>query len=1142
MKPTQVKELFANIKNTIVSFFSILMFVALGIGVFLGISWSGPALQNAADNMFREGQFHNIQVQFPYGLTDENLDELSEIEGVTRIEPERQSYQVTWRDGNSHVVKVQSLGQDIDVPLVVEGELPQKADEMAFHVESAAQLGVSVGDVITFTHDAEDDDDLPTAADIENMKGAEDAEGTEGAEDTEGAGDAESAEAPAEERPDTSDGMQYLSSDTYKVTALINSADYAAKSKDTYGFSNAPSGSVDALAWVPDEAFDAAAFRQGYPVVNVQCEELAGLPTFSTEYDQISDQIEERVSELGKQLAVKRYDELHDNAQSKVDEAEKLLNDTKQKIADGEQQISDGETQLEQGRKELDDAIATGEAELSSAYDQLMQGEALKAEGEAKLEEGKAKLEQGRSMLAQLDDLIREAQNLNQDMQSYKSQLDSDLAAGKITQAEYDALLDEYGAQITSFLQQFNQYTTTSAIEINHATYDSATDIINALIAGVEDMVVEVEGESMTVAQARQKIAQYESEVAAGQNELDQKTAELNAGWERYNAGQQELEAKKAEGEQKLADGEAELEKAKQQVTEAQAQVEENEPKLDAAKEKVAALKKYDWSVLPRAYNAGVEEVDTFSSVTHRLSISMAALFIIVGLLVTYFAVSRIVNEQVTQIGTKKALGFRKGEITKSFLLYSGIAVFAGAIIGTAVGYTLVEGIIGGTLGSMFAFGTYPAFFGFPLFLAMTLLELGLVLAATYLACRSILKQHAVELLRGAKPPAGKERFYEKWALWDRMPLLLQTIVNNCMNDRRRVLSTIVGVAGCTALIVTAITLNNDVLKSYDKHYSNVYGFNAIAYVENGSEDAADNVESALQEAGASTARVFMKTYLMEQPNDKSGAMRIIVPFDEDAFAQRYHVNPISDGPFDLSAKGAWVSHAYAEHFGAKVGDIITVDGGDGTKHEVPILGFYEFWLTYHEMVMGADYYREEFGDVSPSAIFVQTGDVPVDDVAQAVSGVAGFDSIFDDAAHQKLNFDMFSQVSGAVVAIYLALAVLMAIVVLLNLNVMFIDEKKRELIVLMINGFSVKDARHYISYDSIVLTAVGIIAGIVLGCIMGSVTVGAIEPATGVFWKVVDAPAVIIGIVGSGVLAFIMSQIALRRIPKFKLTDINRM
>ena len=149
--------------------------------------------------------------------------------------------------------------------------------------------------------------------------------------------------------------------------------------------------------------------------------------------------------------------------------------------------------------------------------------------------------------------------------------------------------------------------------------------------------------------------------------------------------------------------------------------------------------------------------------------------------------------------------------------------------------------------------------------------------------------------------------------------------------------------------------------------------------------------------------------------------------------------------------------------------------------------------------------------------------------------------SIDDDKEFQHQNFGEFASVSGAVVAIYLALAALMAVVVLLNLNVMFIDEKKRELIVLMINGFSVKDAKRYIYNDTIVLTVIGIVLGVVLGCVMGAVTVGSVEPSTASFVKDVDPMAVLVGVVGSAALALIMSVIALRRIPKFELTDINK-
>ena len=1109
MKRTQVTDLLANIKATFVSFFSIFMFVALGVGVFLGISWASPALENAAQSMLDEGEFHHFQIQYPYGLTDADLAKLAEVEGVTQVEPEYQAFQVMQADGaKGAMVKVQSLGQDIDVPIVVEGELPTKADEMAFHAESAKQLGVSVGDTVTFQKD----------------------------------GDAASTDSAASgSESGNASGMKYLTRSSFKVTAIVDSADYLARSSGTYGYSSSPSGSVDALAWVVEDAFDTDEFQGGYPIVNVGYDGLAGKLTFGDDYKQASSEAMKSIVALGETLAAARYDDLHAQAQKSIDDGLAKIEEAEAQIAQGEQDIADGEKKLEDGRAELAQRRAEGQAQLDDAYQQLMDGEAQKAEGKARLDEAYEKVESGRQAIDDADRKIAEAADELSDAEAFKDACDADLKAGKITISEYNSRLDARGAQMREKLEPLAEIYGAEVPDINHENFDTAITAGRIALANSDELEVTVDGEKMTLGEARQRLATAEAQLADAQAEYDQKVAELDAGWDQYYAGQATLESEVAQAEQELADGEAKLEDAKQQVADGKAQVAESKPQLEEAESQLAAMAKYDWSVLPRAYNAGVAEVSTFSGVTSHLSISMAALFIIVGLLVSYFAVSRIVQEQITQIGTKKALGFRRGEVTASFLWYSGIAVVAGAIVGAIVGFLLVEGIIGGALGDMFAFGTYPAYFGWMLFILITAIELVLVLGATYLACRKILKEHAVELLRGRKPPTGKTRFYEKWGIWEKLPLLIQTIVNNCVNDKRRVLSTIVGVAGCTALIVTAFTLNDDVLASYDRHYANVYGFNAIAYADFEPEEAADNLESAIAELGATTAQAFKKTYLMVQPNGESGAIHVVVPVDEEAFSQLYHVNSLSGGSFDPSAEGAWVSQAYADHFGAKVGDILSIDGGDGTKHEVPILGFYEFWLSYSEAVMGADYFQKEFGEVSPNVVLCQTGDIAVDEVEKAISSVEGFDSIVNDAEMQHVDFDTFSTVSSAVVLIYVVLSVLMAIVVLLNLNVMFIDEKKRELIVLMINGFSVKDARHYISYDNIVLTALGIIVGLLLGCIMGSVTVASIEPITAVFVKSPDAFAIIVGILGSAILAIIMSLIALRRVNNFVLTDINR-
>jgi len=1114
LKPTQLTELLANIKATFVSFFSILMFVALGVGIFLGISWAGPALEGAADRAFDEGSFHNFQIQFPYGLTDDDLQELSEVEGVSQIEPGRQSFQTITVEGKDATVKVHSIGAEIDVPTVVEGELPANGKEIALHVTSAKELGIAVGDTITFKKDADEN-----AADANAL--SSDAASSSAASPASSASSASSASASsgAAAATDTAasqdaDGSKYLNNRTFKVTALVNSPEYLSKEKSTYGISMTPSGRIEAMAWVLPDVFDAAAFQNGYPVVNVRSESLKGKGTYTTGYVQESKAIEGRIAQLGDGLATARYDDLHGQAQAKIDEAQKQLDDGKKQIAEGEKKLADGKAELETKR-------AQGEAELAAGYQKLVDGEAVY---EATL----AEYNMYRAAYDSIDFLLSNSKAEVDGMLAEYDQIEADYKSGKITEEEYnermDALVDRANAAIAPAREYIPGLPTVNRANLRPLLLQASAELANC-----RDIPFNIDGKTLTLNQAEQ-------ELNAAWDKLEAGRAELDNGWGLYYAGQDELNRLVAEGEQMIADGEKELADAKKKVA-------ENEPKLADAKAQLAAMAKYAWTVMPRSHNAGAGEVSVFSNVTNNLSISMAALFIIVGLLVTYFAVSRIVREQITQIGTKKALGFYRREITKSYLWYSGIAVVAGAIIGTIVGFFVVEGIIGGVLGSMFSFGMYPGYFGWVLFLVVTALELALVLAATYLACRSILKEHAVELLKGPKPPAGKVRFYEKWKVWDRLPLLVQTIVNNCVNDKRRVLSTIVGVAGATALIVTAITLNNDVLKSYDKHYSEVYNFNDIAFVYSDPEDSIDKVESLLQDKGSTTAQVMRRTYGLIEPTAEGGmsTVQVVVPMDESAFSQVYHIPPTTDGAVDLSQDGAWVSQAYAEHFGAKPGDVITLNGTDGTSHEVKILGFYGFWLTYHEMVMGRDSYEREFGEAVPNVVLADTGGVAVEDLEGDLTKVDGFYSITDDKAYQHLNFETFSAVSSAVVAIYLALAALMAIVVLLNLNVMFIEEKKRDLIVLMINGFSVKDAKHYISYDNIVLTILGIIAGVLLGCIMGSITVMAIEPSTAVFVKSVDGWAVLIGILGAAILSIIMGWISLRRIPKFDLTDINK-
>lgn len=1096
MKPTQLTELFANIRATIVSFFSILMFVALGVGIFAGIYWMAPALQKSAESLFNEGAFHHFQIQFPYGLPDTDLDKLRDVEGVTDVEGSYLAYADLVANDEKHIMKIQALGERIDLPYIVEGTLPARSGEIALKATSARELGLGIGDTCTFAHNASDDADK--------------------------------------------DGMEQLTSDTFTITALVENSEYLALSKR--GFGRSPTGAVDVLAWAPTSAFDSAAYQEGYPVVNIRCESLSALDSFGDEYANESSPINEDISELGETLAPARYDDIHDKAQQQVDEAEAQLTEARKKIADAEKQVKDGEAQLKQARVDLDEAIATGEATLAEAHDKLLAGEDVKAKAEKELSSARSKVNKAQAALDDLDALISDGKHVAREMKSYKAEKDKALKAGKISQKKYNSLLDKKGEEIRNKIIPLAKRAGMKAPKIDHTNYSDAIAAINDIVNGVGNASVTVEGKTMTIDNARKELEKYKKKLSSAQSQFNKKSDELAQGWNQYYAGQEELETKKAEGEQAIADGEAKITEAKKQIEKGKAEIAEKEPLLEGAKEKVAALKKYNWTVTTRTFNAGVAEISTFAGVTNRLSFSMAALFVIVGLLVSYSAVSRIVREQITQVGTKKALGLRSREITLSFLAYAALAVIFGSIVGLIVGVFAVEGIIGRALSARFLFDSIPPYFDWKLALIETGIELVLVMGTAWLSCRTILKQQAVELLKGEKPPAGKIRFYEKWEAWQKLPLYTQTIVSNCVNDKKRVFSTIVGVAGCTALVVTAITLNNDVMASYDKQYQDVYGFDTIISVDTNMDGSAKAIAQALEKDDHESTEVLKSSMAVKLPDGNLGSVGVVVPADETDFQNLYHIKALEGGTVDLSADGVWMSQAYAAHEEAKVGDTIEIIASDGSTRNLPIAGFYEFYLTQYELVMGREAYERAFETTfAPNAVFSSVGKASFEDAKTKASAIEGFTSIVDDKARQYSSFADFSSVSRAVVLVYLALSVLMAIVVLLNLNIMFIDEKKRQLIVLMINGFSVKDAKRYIYNDTIVLTIIGIIAGLILGAVMGSITVGSVEPSSAFFFKGIDWPALGIATATSVVLATIMSIIALRRIPSFNLTDINR-
>lgn len=591
--------------------------------------------------------------------------------------------------------------------------------------------------------------------------------------------------------------------------------------------------------------------------------------------------------------------------------------------------------------------------------------------------------------------------------------------------------------------------------------------------------------------------------------------------------------------EEQLREQTDKLDDLRKELRDQQAEYDDHQDQLQELKDALADIRDYDSTVLIRSNNAGVSMIKILTDAYSDLRVSMALLFVVIGLLVSYSAVSRLVYEQSVLIGTKKALGLSDGEITAAYLAYSGLAAVIGCLFGVLGGYYVVEPLLVGVNQSNYLIGSTVRYLDWREVLVMSAVELGLILVSALIACRRTLKSSAVDLLTGRKQFRARERFFERFRFWKRLPLLSKTIINNFFNDGRRVFATVIGITGCTVLVVCAVTMHDCITQSLDVQYSRIQDYDTIVYVDSDADGAVGRVAERLEDRGIRYTNAFVSIGQLIAP-DEECLSTYIVASDDERFGGFFRLYTPDGTPGELS-DGIWISCAYADEYGLQAGDTVTLNDAEGQRHEITIGGVYEYYLMRAQLVMPMTLYRELFSeDAAYNAFLACTGDLSVGTLDAKLQDVEGYICTDDFYAVSSEAFQVLADAFLAVVAVYLVLSVLMAVLVLLNLLIMFVEEKKTELITMMINGFYRKDARRYIYSDTIFLTVISVLLGMAGGVYMGHMTVASVSNNVTYFYRADPMAACLIGLFSTVTLTVTMSCIALRRINRFKLTDIN--
>ena len=1172
MKKTRWIVLLRDIRKTWVSFLSIIVFVSLGVAIFLGIKWNEPALSQAMDRYLDEHRYHDLQMVFPYGFTEDDAAAVAALDGVSAVEGAYNAYGTAQVGGDRCILNIQSLTDTMDHAEVLEGELPAAADEVAVERLLAEALELHLGDT------------LPISA----LRG----------------------------------GKPCLKNSEFTITAIVEHPSFTRTETDySRGFTDIGDGSADGYVLVAKTAFDTEMYDGCFSQLLIRVTGLDALNSLGSVYQQKAGALKEKLEALGAQRAALRSDDLYDRAGEQIADAEQELADGQQELESGKQEYADGEKRLDAAKVQIADGekqIAENEKKLADGKQQYADGLAAYADGAAQLRAGRAtltaeleengyptdldeaekQLKTDREKAADIKDLLmrtltqvelynedhdsaseeeikqilvdtlellgvsedinvettQDAKKAVEKAQEYLKKYGSDAVVTatvnvllpylKLTadQAGVNTLLGRLDAAdilLASYtmLDKDTRLTLLMTIVVNeNPDLSVAPETLQALIDVVDDSLAQLD-------KGLKGIADYRAGAAA----LSAASARLAEASRQIEEGEQQLaDAKKklAQAKRDYAAGTQKLAQARQDIADGEQTLAENTRLLADAQAELEDFVRYEqWTVQIRTDNPSVATAKFYAQSSRRLCYSMALLFVFVGLMVCFTSITRSINESQTIAGVQKALGFRSREILAHYMAYSLLAAAIGVLVGYALGFFGIESVVNDAYAKLYVIGAIANVYVVPEALVIAVVELALIALATWLPCRKLLRRPAVELLKGENYAGGRTRFYEKWRVWQRMSLYTQTTVNNLMNDGARIIATLVGITGCTALIVMSLSLRSSILSTPVRHFERIWIYDASLVSDTAVPGGHQALEQVLDESGADYTSVRREAVYIRDETGTLNKADLIVPEDAEDLRAFIHLDDYRTGrPLSLTDDGVIVSYTYAKHYGLKAGDTLHLLDTAGRSHDCVVSGISQHYLSSMQVVMTPSCYQHLMGWAAQSnTLYLRYGAADRNAVAQKLQTTEGYFSLTDESAKWIAKFQEFSGSVMLVVYIGLSLSVTMALLVLLNLNIVCVNEKTNELVVMRINGFSIRAVKAYLYRDNIVLTALGILGGVGIGLALGRCVLEILQKIGDNFYTTPNLTDCLIGAGLAALFSLATNLIALRRVNTLSVSDLSR-
>lgn len=1084
-------------------FLSIAVISLLGVSVLTGIYAGCRDMFLAADRFYDGQGLHDIQILSTYGLTDDDIVALRRIDGVDTIQPERTQSATTDVAGTDKSVTMTEIGvEGLDLPYLQEGRMPTKAGEVAVTEKYLIDSGHSIGDTITITP-------VDTAASFGvdmSESGDSDRNATQTGADANDSGDSdEQRETAADEANESGDSdangepMDDETSPQFPTELTIT-----AQVLDPKDLTN-PTGYVTSALRSPTTAdyvfFAPSSGVTGnvYTAISLTVEGAAEQGTFSDDYDRIVDEVIDRIEhtvqddrqQARRQSIVneaqRQLDDAKADAYAQLDDAQRQIDDQCATLNENRQTLADTRSQLESAQTE----IADGETQIATARSQIAAGRLQITQGRQQINEARTQLNTGKQQLAdaraQLDAAQQELNNAEQMLQlarQVRDMLDSVPTVDEATWAQIAALLAQLGIDV----------------DPDVPPDDGMQSIKDQLDATIADTQTQYDEGKRQYDANNAVVTQKEQEAAAGEAELNAQASTLEANATALEQQAAQLEAQAAtlatnkqqvedslkqveDGEAQLADGERQLNDAQAELDEQRAKADEEFSKQQQAIEDIAAAR---WYVQDRSSIGGYSSLDSDVSSIETLGYAFPVVFLLVAVLMSLTTMTRMVEEERGLIGTYTGLGYGNLTIASRYLLFAVLACLIGGALGLLVGFLGIPSLLLVVLANMYVIPgitlEYDWLYG-SLGIALFVVA---VLVATAVACAGELRQTPAQLMRPKAPKAGSRVLLERIRpLWTRLSFLNKVTARNIFRFKSRLIMTVGGVAGCTALIVCGLGINDSVDMLGPKQYEDLYRYDLLVVANDADADAMADLVAGNADV-TDTMRVRLESGELANDDGSATIQLMVIPDGggED-LSEMVELEDAEHGraALTLADDGVIVAQSAANALGVKAGDTVSLTDGNMRHGEVTVTAVNR-GVIGSDVYIGEEAYRQAFGDDSPLtwnamyALFDGDGDAQVAYAEELQDDPSILTAMSCEDMRRSFRFDLMA----AVVALIIGLAGSLALVVLFTLANTNVSERVREMATLKVLGFTDREVHTYVNKEMMILTGVGILVGLPLG------------------------------------------------------------